>query len=394
MLAARPARRVVRGVPRLGDVRAELLRRLESLEAHAARGLRRGSARRGRGGDPRVDVLPARIRERARRGTRRGLRHRVCAERKSARRFEAGRRRRSNSAQGPRMLARRFTCPSEKNAREVEIDGVLEREKEYRQARQPPQDRALPSAMPCCLCPGWTRHPAFMVVLILAVGVALAALLRALGVIPGSGVPSANAAPAALAAPCASPPSTPSRGSSPRGPDAVRVVGAVAAPNVQLRRQRRRRRRHRHEDSERVHRRRLLRRSLRRPTSTVERRRRDDAPGLRNNRRSGRRGGRLRPRARVGGPRRRRNPPGGGGRRRRRRRRGSRRGSRRDGDTRRRRRIRRRWSPRGEVTPKDAPNRTDATTSDDRTNRARASASQMIKPPPIHHRAHSPVSPS
>ena len=93
------------------------------------------------------------------------------------------------------MLARRFTCPSEKNAREVEIDGVLEREKEYRQARQPPQDRALPSAMPCCLCPGWTRHPAFMVVLILAVGVALAALLRALGEIPGSGVPSANAAP-------------------------------------------------------------------------------------------------------------------------------------------------------------------------------------------------------
>ena len=49
--------------------------------------------------------------------------------------------------------------------------------------------------MSCCLCPGWTRHPAFIVVLILAVGVALAALLRALGEIPGSGVPSANAAP-------------------------------------------------------------------------------------------------------------------------------------------------------------------------------------------------------
>jgi hypothetical protein len=61
--------------------------------------------------------------------------------------------------------------------------------------RPPPQDRALPSAMSCCLCPGWTRHPAFIVVLILAVGVALAALLRALGEIPGSGVPSANAAP-------------------------------------------------------------------------------------------------------------------------------------------------------------------------------------------------------
>jgi hypothetical protein len=49
--------------------------------------------------------------------------------------------------------------------------------------------------MSCCLCPGWTRHPAFIVVLVLAVGVALAALLRALGEIPGSGVPSANAAP-------------------------------------------------------------------------------------------------------------------------------------------------------------------------------------------------------